>query len=129
MTVFNARVLASLVTAAGNALSKRLTAILPALIKVLEEEKVDELLAALDEALACVTWFDRGSGRVEHVDATTSWKVRAFGPECASFSDLRCTEQKAVHRRAGRALASTPHLLRGICLVPRGLGTTTDLTA
>ena len=51
MTVFNARALASLVTVAGNALSKRLTVILSALIKVLEEEKDEELLAASDEAL------------------------------------------------------------------------------
>ncbi|KAF8434348.1 armadillo-type protein [Boletus edulis BED1] len=51
MTVFNARALASLVTVAGNALSKRLIVILNALIKVLEEEEDEELLAALDEAL------------------------------------------------------------------------------
>ncbi|KAF9234000.1 armadillo-type protein [Melanogaster broomeanus] len=51
MTVFNARALASLVTVAGNALSKRLTVILNALVKVLEDEKDEELLGALDEAL------------------------------------------------------------------------------
>jgi hypothetical protein len=51
MTVFNAHALASLVTVAGNALSKRLTVILGALVKVLEEEKDAELLAAVDEAL------------------------------------------------------------------------------
>lgn len=51
MTVFNARALASLVTVAGNALSKRLTVILNALVKVLEEEKDEELLGAFDEAL------------------------------------------------------------------------------
>lgn len=51
MTVFNARALASLVTVAGNALSKRLTVILSALVKVLEEDKDEELGAALDEAL------------------------------------------------------------------------------
>ncbi|KIJ63493.1 hypothetical protein HYDPIDRAFT_175892 [Hydnomerulius pinastri MD-312] len=51
MTVFNARALASLVTVAGNALSKRLTVILSALVKVLEDEEDEELLAALDEAL------------------------------------------------------------------------------
>lgn len=51
MTVFNARALASLVTVAGNALSKRLTVILNALIKVLEEEEDEELLVALDETL------------------------------------------------------------------------------
>lgn len=51
MTAFNARALAALVTVAGNALSKRLTVILSALVKVLEEEKDEELLVALDEAL------------------------------------------------------------------------------
>ncbi|KAH7883448.1 armadillo-type protein [Phlebopus sp. FC_14] len=51
MTAFNARALASLVTVAGNALSKRLTVILSALVKVLEDESEEELLAALDEAL------------------------------------------------------------------------------
>ena len=51
MTMFNARALASLVTVAGNALSKRLTVILNALVKVLEEENDDELLV-VDEARA-----------------------------------------------------------------------------
>ncbi|KAI5991791.1 armadillo-type protein [Pisolithus marmoratus] len=51
MTVFNARALASLVTVAGNALSKRLTVILNALVKVFEEDKNEELLGAIDEAL------------------------------------------------------------------------------
>ncbi|KAH0828925.1 armadillo-type protein [Lanmaoa asiatica] len=51
MTVFNTRALASLVSVAGNALSKRLTVILSALVKVLEEETDEELVAALDEAL------------------------------------------------------------------------------
>ncbi|KAH7929550.1 ARM repeat-containing protein [Leucogyrophana mollusca] len=51
MTVFNARALASLVTVAGSALSRRLTIILSALVKVVEEEKDDELRAAIDEAI------------------------------------------------------------------------------
>ncbi|KAI0316101.1 ARM repeat-containing protein [Amylostereum chailletii] len=54
MTVFNARALASLVTVAGNALSKRLTVILTALVKVsegLREEPNEELQEAVDEAL------------------------------------------------------------------------------
>jgi hypothetical protein len=51
MTVFNVRALASLVTVAGNALSRRLTVILNAVIRALEEEKDEELLAALDEAI------------------------------------------------------------------------------
>lgn len=52
MTVFNARALASLVTVAGTALSRRLTVILNALVKVLEDETIDdELRAAVDEAI------------------------------------------------------------------------------
>ncbi|KAG2360727.1 ARM repeat-containing protein [Suillus spraguei] len=51
MTVFNARALASLVTVAGHALSKRLIVILGALVKVLEEDQDDELRTAIDEAV------------------------------------------------------------------------------
>ncbi|OCH93463.1 ARM repeat-containing protein [Obba rivulosa] len=54
MTVFNARALASLVTVAGTALSKRLTIILGALVKVVEDpatEENDELKSAVDEAI------------------------------------------------------------------------------
>jgi hypothetical protein len=51
MTVFNARALASLVTVAGSALSRRLTVILNAVVRVLEEDKDEELLTALDEAI------------------------------------------------------------------------------
>ncbi|KIK62847.1 hypothetical protein GYMLUDRAFT_242480 [Collybiopsis luxurians FD-317 M1] len=53
MTVFNARALASLVTVAGNALSKRLTVILNAVVKVLEgpPESDEELKDAVEEAL------------------------------------------------------------------------------
>ncbi|KAI5995298.1 armadillo-type protein [Pisolithus orientalis] len=51
MTIFNARALASLVTVAGNALSKRLSVILNALVKVFEEDEDEELLGATDEAL------------------------------------------------------------------------------
>ncbi|KAF8883249.1 armadillo-type protein [Infundibulicybe gibba] len=52
MTVFNARALASLVTVAGNALSRRLTVILSSVVKVVEDESnSDELQTAVDEAL------------------------------------------------------------------------------
>jgi len=51
MTVFNARALASLVTVAGNALSKRLTVILTALVKVSEDDIDEELREAVDEAI------------------------------------------------------------------------------
>jgi hypothetical protein len=54
MTVFNARALASLVTVAGSALSKRLTVVLTALVKITEstdDSTDDELRTAVDEAV------------------------------------------------------------------------------
>ena len=52
MTIFNARALAALVTVAGSALSRRLTVILNALVKVSEDKNIDdELRTAIDEAL------------------------------------------------------------------------------
>jgi len=54
MTVFNARALASLVTVAGSALSKRLTVVLTALVKITEstdDSAGDELRTAVDEAV------------------------------------------------------------------------------
>ncbi|KAJ3552008.1 hypothetical protein NM688_g4384 [Phlebia brevispora] len=54
MTVFNARALASLVSVAGSALSKRLTVILNALVKELEGPGVkedEELKSAVDDAI------------------------------------------------------------------------------
>jgi len=51
MTVFNARALASLVTVAGNALSRRLNVILTALVQASEESNDEELSSAVDEAL------------------------------------------------------------------------------
>jgi len=51
MSVFNARALASLVTVAGNALSRRLTVILNSLVKVSESNIDDELREAVDEAI------------------------------------------------------------------------------
>lgn len=52
MSVFNAKALGALVTVAGDALSKRLTTILGAIVKVLEDKSIsDELREAVDEAL------------------------------------------------------------------------------
>ncbi|GJE94641.1 ARM repeat-containing protein [Phanerochaete sordida] len=56
MSVFNARALASLVSVAGSALSKRLTVILNAIVRVLEgpEGEDEELREAVDEALSAL---------------------------------------------------------------------------
>jgi hypothetical protein len=54
MSIFNANALASLVSVAGNALSKRLTVIITALAKMSESLRVsadDDLQVAIDEAL------------------------------------------------------------------------------
>jgi len=54
MTVFNARALASLVTVAGSALSKRLAVVLTALVKITEsadDSTDDELRTAVGEAV------------------------------------------------------------------------------
>jgi hypothetical protein len=54
MTVFNARALASLVTVAGNALSRRLNVILTSLVKVTEGSPAEELEEAVDEAIRAI---------------------------------------------------------------------------
>ncbi|KAJ7672704.1 armadillo-type protein [Mycena rosella] len=51
MTLFNARALAALVTVAGGALSRRLTVIMSALVRVVEDDQDEELQAAVDEAI------------------------------------------------------------------------------
>ncbi|KAJ7720581.1 armadillo-type protein [Mycena maculata] len=51
MTLFNARALAALVTVAGGALSRRLSVIVAALVRVVEDDQDKELQAAVDEAL------------------------------------------------------------------------------
>lgn len=54
MTVFNARALASLVSVAGTALNKRLTFLLNAVVRVLENSDInddEELHDAVNEAL------------------------------------------------------------------------------
>ncbi|KAJ7623265.1 armadillo-type protein [Roridomyces roridus] len=51
MTLFNARALGALVTVAGGALSKRLSVIMSAFLRVIEQEQDEELLGAVDEAV------------------------------------------------------------------------------
>jgi hypothetical protein len=54
ITVFNLRALGSLVSVAGSALSKRISVIVSALIKLKEEEKNEELLNECNECLNMV---------------------------------------------------------------------------
>ncbi|KAL4068779.1 armadillo-type protein, partial [Scleroderma yunnanense] len=73
MTVFNARALASLVTVAGNALSRRLNVILNALVRIFEEDKDEELLDALDEALRALL------GSVEDLEGLNTLMLLLLG--------------------------------------------------
>lgn len=79
MTVFNARALAALVTVAGEALSKRLTVIMGALVRVFEEDKNEELLTAVDEALrALLTSVKDAEGLNTLMMILLGWCVRYF---------------------------------------------------
>lgn len=63
ITIFNAQALASLVTVAGTALSKRLTVILTALVGGLESNPMPEVKEAIDEAItAIVSSIDDNEG-------------------------------------------------------------------
>ena len=102
MSAFNARALASLVTVAGNALSKRLTVILSALVKVLEEEKDEELVAALDEALrALLASIEDPEGLNTLMLLLLGWCARIRFFPCV-FSDLKMhrTKNDSPTRRA-----------------------------
>jgi hypothetical protein len=54
VTSFNLRALASLVTVAGQALSKRITTILSTLVKVLETEHDNELIEDVRECIVAI---------------------------------------------------------------------------
>jgi hypothetical protein len=83
MTVFNAKALASLVTVAGNALSRRLTVILGALVKVLEEESEGEgeLRDAVDEAIhASLESIDDAEGLNTLMLTLLGWYIAFYFP-------------------------------------------------
>ena len=85
MTVFNARALASLVTVAGNALSRRLSVILSALVKVHEDEKDEELGSAFDEAIrALFVSVDGAEGLNTLMMILIGWSVVSL-PSFLSF--------------------------------------------
>lgn len=66
MTIFNAHALASLVTVAGTALSKRLPVLLNALVKeseTVQKSEDEELKSAIEEAIeALLTSIDDSEG-------------------------------------------------------------------
>lgn len=79
MTVFNARALASLVTVAGNALSRRLSVILSALVKVSEDDNEEELASAVDEAIrALFTSINDAEGLNTLMMVLIGWYVMVF---------------------------------------------------
>ena len=77
MTTFNARALASLVTVAGNALSRRLSVILTALVQVVEGNDDEELSSAVDEALhASLSSVSDDEGLHTLMMLLISWSVK-----------------------------------------------------
>ena len=131
--VFNARALAAPVTAAGNALRKRLTVIPNALIKIVEEEKDEQLFYPLDEALlALLASIEDPEGLNTLMLLFHGWYTHSVLSAFFSFSDLRCTGRKAMHRRVGRALAiyfpSSARNRISIRLGTTWTGATADLT-
>ena len=82
MTAFNARALASLVTVAGNALSRRLNVILTALAQVFEKKDGDddELSSAVDEALhASLSSVSDDEGLHTLMMLLIDWSVKKYG--------------------------------------------------
>lgn len=88
MTVFNARALASLVTVAGSALSRRLSVILGALVKVYEDDKDEELESALNEAIrALLASVDDAEGLNTLMMVFIGWFVISGPPPSPCFSN------------------------------------------
>lgn len=54
MSAFNARALATLVAVAGNALNKRLSTIVTALVRTLDSNPSDDIKEAVDEAIVAL---------------------------------------------------------------------------
>lgn len=115
MTVFNARALASLVTVAGSALSKRLTVILGALVKVTEDEKDEELSEAIDEAIrALFVSIDDAEGLNTLMLVLLGWYASLpyrynriiFANEMASHIGFDMNHQSAVLALATSSLFS-----------------------
>jgi hypothetical protein len=80
MSAFNARALATLVSVAGDALSKRLTVILNALVKTMETETDEDILAAVDEALRAVL------GSIEDEEGLNTLMLTLLGWYTSMFS-------------------------------------------
>ena len=79
ITTSNARALASLVTVAGNALSKRLTQILTALVKSVETEEDEETAEAVNEAVqALLASVSDAEGLNSLMMMLLGWSVRFF---------------------------------------------------
>lgn len=130
--VFNARVVASLVTVTGNALSKRPTVILNVLIKVLGDEKDEESVAALDGALHALF------ASIEDPEMLNTSMPRLLGwyahsvLVARSFLSCDAQDKKQCTDTPSERLRSIFRLLRGIrprfVFVPRGLGEKTDVS-
>jgi len=76
ITAFNLRALGSLVSVAGSALNKRISVILSALVKVIEEEEDEEITQECNECLNTVfSSLDEIEGPNTLMMDVASWMV------------------------------------------------------
>lgn len=100
MTAFNARALASLVTVAGNALSRRLNVILTALVQVSEESNDEELSSAVDEALhASLSSVNDDEGLHILMMLLIDWSVKSIAGCYGLLTALRRTRHETPRKR------------------------------
>lgn len=82
MTVFNANALASLVTVAGSALSKRLTPVVTGLVTSLETEDDTETIQAVQDAMVALV------ASIDDIEGLHSLMMLLLG-WCDAFSFMR----------------------------------------
>lgn len=103
MTAFNARALASLVTVAGTALSKRLTVILSAIVKAMETQDldtVDDVRSAVEEALqALLESISDAEGLNTLMMLLLGWCVFIMYVIAAALTSLGRAKSETVQRR------------------------------
>lgn len=112
ITAFNARALASLVTVAGNALSKRLNTILGALVPAIESERDSELLHDMNDAIkALLASISDAEGLNTLMLLLLGWSVvKVF--LCSLMPDIHIQGERSHACSSNIRYAFVCHLLR-----------------
>ncbi len=120
ISAFNARALASLVTVAGNALSKRLTTVLTPLVKSMESEKDEKIVEAVDEAVrALLASIEDEEGLHSLLITLLGWCVRL-----GVTTIIACRRSPSFPHPQGQGQQRKPtcHRLQNIRHILRGSG-------